>query len=137
MTKAESPTIRQLIYRSKATSSPLDHDKDLAEILAQSQTNNGIEGVSGLLLARDGQYLQILEGSADGVGHIFGRIAVDQRHTDVEVVMDVAVERRAFGGWGMGHPGKDDADQVAFRVERFLAEAPVELRKVFEELGAA
>jgi hypothetical protein len=83
------------------------------------------------------RYLQVLEGSVEAVGHIYERIAADPRHTGVVVVRDEVVARRSFGGWGMAKPGKDDGGQVAFRVERFLADAPPAIRQAFEPFDLA
>jgi hypothetical protein len=129
MTAADPNAVRQLVYRSVAAGT--HSDRDLADILAQSRMNNGLEGVSGILLANGAGYLQVLEGASEGVAHVFDRIRHDGRHTDVVVLRDENVERRSFGGWGMASLQKDDDAQIRFRIERFLADAPADLRTAF------
>lgn len=46
-------------------------------------------------------FAQVLEGDHDSVGETIGRIRVDPRHTDLQVVVDREVRARAFGDWGM------------------------------------
>lgn len=129
---ADPHPLRQLIYRS--TSTRPAPGGDLADILVQSRMNNGLEGVSGLLLTNGKCYLQVLEGGPDAVAHVFDRIRADGRHTDVTILLDAAVERRSFGGWGMASAERDDEAEVRFRIERFLAHAPDGLRGAFEEV---
>jgi len=131
MGAADPNAVRQLVYRSVAIGA--QPDRDLIDILAQSRMNNGLEGVSGILLASGGAYLQVLEGGTEGVAHVFDRIRQDGRHRDVEVLRDESVERRSFGGWGMASLQEDDGDHIKFRIERFLADAPDTLRAAFTD----
>lgn len=73
----------------------------LDDILASSTHNNLISGVTGLLLYREGWFLQALEGDLDAVDHVFDRIRRDGRHFDVRVVADEATFDRVFADWSM------------------------------------
>jgi hypothetical protein len=105
------------------------------DILAVSRINNGIEGVSGLLLAGGGRYIQVLEGSAESVELIFALIRADNRHSDLVVLHDGLCERRAFGSWTMANLDQDDRNQVAFRLERFLSSAEDHIRQAFAAIA--
>lgn len=92
MSSSEPATLRRLVYTSRA------NDHDLIDILRVSRANNGIDGVSGLLLARLGMFVQVLEGQPESVATTFQRIRYDTRHSHVEVLSDTVETKRAFGG---------------------------------------
>ncbi len=113
-----------LIYSSVATR-PLGDD-DLAHLLGQSRRSNEREEVTGVLLFRNGYFLQLLEGPDAAVRAKFDRIKHDDRHTKVRVILEDQVEERQFPEWTMGFP-VTDAD---------LADAPG-YRSTFDDLDAA
>ena len=88
-----------LVYVSKAVS-PLS----TAELLAlrdQCAEDNAEARITGLLLHRDGTFLQDLEGPQDGVLDLFARIQQDARHHDVTLVWTQPVNQRRFPRWSM------------------------------------
>jgi Sensors of blue-light using FAD len=78
-------------------------DGDLAALLTISRANNARLGVTGMLLYRDGQFLQVLEGPEDGVRDRYSRISADPRHRDVHKLMETDVTERQFPVWTMGY----------------------------------
>ncbi|WP_044175783.1 diguanylate phosphodiesterase [Phytobacter massiliensis] len=88
-----------LIYRSRLTHA-LDPSL-LAELVKEANIRNAELQVTGVLLFNGDQFLQVLEGPAEGVNAIFNRISRDSRHSDiVELLRDFAPERR-FRGRGL------------------------------------
>jgi hypothetical protein len=105
----------ELIYASTA------HDKlsecELRDLLDVSRRNNAAAGITGMLLYRDGNFLQILEGGREAVHALLDRIKADRRHFGVMVVLETEIERRSFDGWSMGfralEPGENaEADDL-------------------------
>ncbi|MBB3349842.1 BLUF domain-containing protein [Sphingomonas sp. BK069] len=118
--------LRRLIYTSRAT------DHDLVDILRVSRANNGIDGISGLLLAKQGMFVQVLEGPPESVATTFERIRRDDRHSHVEVLSDTAEKERAFGDWTMAAlRGEDDAS-VRERLAVLTAGVPAPIRTIFK-----
>lgn len=74
----------------------------LLDILQKSQVNNDEQKISGVLIYRNNQYFQLLEGREPQVRHIFEKIRQDTRHTDVEVLLDQPCEERLMPAWAMG-----------------------------------
>ena len=97
-----------IVYMSRAAV-PFDDD-DLAELLRGSRLRNEALGVSGLLVAKGGRFMQLLEGPAWSVDDRFGAIARDPRHGEVKSLVREEVERRRFDGWSMAFRSLDDAD---------------------------
>jgi hypothetical protein len=94
--------MRQLIYSSRWTDdAKRDMDLTLQQIVGTSIQNNRMVDVTGFLLARDGLFMQLLEGPQRAVGETFKRISADPRHTDVRLIADVAAQARLFQQWNM------------------------------------
>lgn len=91
--------MHRLIYKSRSLV-PLDWDI-VREISSVSEKNNPRDGVTGLLLATETHFLQVLEGTFEGVNTVFRRIARDERHAELSLVDFSVVDVRLFDGWGM------------------------------------
>ncbi|MCD6059825.1 MAG: hypothetical protein K0S16_136 [Moraxellaceae bacterium] len=89
-----------LVYVSHATRE--FGPADLDALLAQSRRNNLRAGITGMLIYRDGDFLQFLEGPEDAVRATWWRIARDPRHGGAMVLDESKVEERSFGNWSMG-----------------------------------
>lgn len=107
--------MHRIIYRSTSTQ-PIDWAL-IHEILEASERNNTEAGLSGILLATDREFLQVLEGETPAVASTFQRISEDERHTAVEVIVDRVVPDRLFGQWAMHDIGIFDfATPLAFQL---------------------
>lgn len=89
-----------IVYVSAATQpfSPAELDA----LLEKSRTNNTRDGISGVLLYRDGDFLQVLEGPEEAVRRTYERISRDRRHGGVIVLDESEIDERNFGEWSMG-----------------------------------
>ncbi|OIH99761.1 MULTISPECIES: BLUF domain-containing protein [unclassified Curtobacterium] len=100
-----------LIYSSLATRHL--EDDDLAALLAQSRRANAENDITGVLLFRNGYFLQLLEGPDQAVRDKMATIKHDDRHTKVSVLVEELVEERQFPEWTMGFPAEDsDVEQA-------------------------
>ena len=88
-----------LVYASSAVR--LFSDDDLVALLKQSQENNTRLKLSGMLLYKDGNFLQVLEGPEDAVQHLFRAICADDRHRGVLRLLEEQIEQRRFADWAM------------------------------------
>jgi len=119
-----------LIYSSVATDSFAD--ADLAQLLAQSRTANERNDVTGMLLFRNGYFLQLLEGPDAAVRAKMATIKGDPRHTKVTMLLEDLIEERQFPEWTMAFVPTSDTDledvpgyRATFDdVESISAEAP-------------
>lgn len=90
----------RLVYASHATV-PFT-DADLDALLETCRRHNVAHGVTGMLLYRDGDFLQALEGEEDAVRETFARITRDRRHAGTVVLDQSPIHEREFGSWAMG-----------------------------------
>lgn len=74
----------------------------LVDLLLQSRRNNKRLGLSGMLVYRDGLFLQVIEGPEEVLRNRMAVIASDPRHSDVSVLIEETVDERMFPAWTMG-----------------------------------
>lgn len=89
----------RLVYRSRATL-PLV-GAPLGAMLRAARRRNHSVGVTGLLVADRGKYLQWLEGPPAGVAQLMRSISLDRRHDSIELLSEGQVLSRRFAGWDM------------------------------------
>ncbi|MDX2078866.1 MAG: BLUF domain-containing protein [bacterium] len=77
-------------------------DDELKDILKVARETNEKLGVSGMLLYRDGFFIQAIEGEEEAVKALYERISKDPRHMNVTTVNIHPITERAFVGWHMG-----------------------------------
>ena len=99
-----------LIYVSTAVD-PMSDDA-LAELLQQSRTRNSRNRITGLLLYKNGHFMQVLEGDEGKVMKIFASIERDTRHKNIDVLRAEYIQCRDFPDWSMGYRNVDKPDPI-------------------------
>ncbi len=89
-----------LTYASSATG-PFS-EEDLALLLAQCRENNSALGITGMLLYKDGNFMQVLEGEEEAVRKLYAKIEGDPRHNGTIPLLRGHQEKRQFPDWSMG-----------------------------------
>ncbi len=89
----------QLIYVSDLVNEDESH---IAAILASSVRHNLEDGITGMLLYSQGNFLQVLEGEQAAVQATYARICQDPRHNNTVMLMEEPVKERHFAQWSMG-----------------------------------
>lgn len=102
------PALTSLVYMSVAADAMTD--ADLVAMLREARLRNEALGVSGLLLAKGGRFLQVLEGPTWSVADRFDAIERDPRHREVKTLSREAVDTRRFDGWAMAFGAPSDAE---------------------------
>jgi hypothetical protein len=75
---------------------------ELRHLLAGSRARNEKAGITGMLLYKDGNFMQVLEGDETAVRDLLKRISGDLRHRGLLVLCTGYHEKRQFGDWTMG-----------------------------------
>jgi hypothetical protein len=96
-----------LVYVSSA-SQPFTKP-ELQALLEQARQKNTKLGVTGMLLYKDGNFMQVLEGEQEVVTDLAKTIRGDPRHKGFIVLLRRASEQRLFADWSMGY--RDLTDQ--------------------------
>jgi hypothetical protein len=95
-----SENLISLVYLSAAVF-PFQPE-DLLELLGKSQGNNQRLGITGMLLFKQGNFLQVLEGERETVLARYKRIVRDPRHRKITTVSQEKIVQRDFPGCSMG-----------------------------------
>lgn len=91
-------TPTRLIFSSTRSDS---NSETVDAILRVSRTNNVRDGVTGVLIVGERQFVQLLEGDRASVSRCFLRITKDPRHRDLQVISTGDVPHRLFAGHSM------------------------------------
>lgn len=96
--------LHQLLYFSKSTIKGGDREMlaQLRDIVSSAQRNNACAGITGFLLFDKVWFVQVLEGERANVSDIYGRIAIDRRHSGLHIVNVRDIAQRSFPNWTMG-----------------------------------
>ncbi|HEY0792096.1 MAG TPA: BLUF domain-containing protein [Chthoniobacterales bacterium] len=119
-----------LVYVSSAVN--LFSKGELLKLLDISRCNNAKLGVTGMLLYKNGNFMQLIEGPEQAVRTLHAKIAIDSRHRGLITLLQGHQENREFEHWSMGfqsldseevgpHPGYSDILDVTLTKEDFPA----------------
>lgn len=84
----------QLTYLSKSELHPLGLHEELEIIQKDASHFNRDKQISGILVYRDGYFLQRLEGNRKEVIYLAERIAKDRRHSQFRILTQSAIKER-------------------------------------------
>lgn len=93
--------LHELIYVSLA-----DHamaSGELCALLTQARTFNREHGITGLLVYRNREFMQLLEGERDVVLALYRHIENDPRHRQVYRIWEGPIAARSCQDWAMGY----------------------------------
>lgn len=120
-----------LIYTSVAAR-PMD-EVELHALLVEARLANAQLGITGMLLYKDGNFMQVLEGEHEVVNLLSRRISRDTRHLNVFTLHSGTIDARQFPDWSMGFrnlaveppqdvPGFSEFMSTELTAEAFLSE---------------
>ncbi len=94
--------LQRLIYASRWAPEIADSiDETVHRIVTVSIGNNRLVDISGLLLAHEGWFVQVLEGGRPKIAAAMDRIFRDSRHTEVHILSSGSIPSRSFREWNM------------------------------------
>lgn len=107
---SSEPLIYQLVYASSALYPWEAGERDV--LLLEGRRRNAAVGITGVLIAYEGRFLQVLEGPQSEVKALFARIRSDTRHFTVTLLWEGFVAARDFPDSPMAFQegGEADAD---------------------------
>jgi hypothetical protein len=98
----------QLVYTGSGVN-PLSKDV-LLQLLDKARRYNESLEITGMLLYKDGNFMQALEGDEAQVHSLSARIAKDPWHKDIRILLDSPCAEREFPDWSMGFQNLNDVD---------------------------
>ena len=76
-------------------------ENDLTELLIKARVNNSNLGITGMLVHRAGNFIQVLEGEEAAVKDLYEIIRADERHAGEIIISEGAISERQFDKWAM------------------------------------
>ena len=99
---APALSLFRLVYISRQTADTAARlDAAVDSIITKAIDINSRAGVTGLLIAAKGLFVQALEGPRDAVHRIYSRIATDPRHVGARIISAGPADARLFAEWFM------------------------------------
>jgi Sensors of blue-light using FAD len=92
--------LKQILFFSSANH--LFSDDELLELLKIARANNARDGITGMLLYVDGNFVQLIEGPDDAVDRLYAKIGRDPRHSSLLKALDGPIGERRFADWTLG-----------------------------------
>jgi hypothetical protein len=92
--------MRHVVYVSSASS--LMSEGELMSLLEVSRARNAADGLTGMLLYKGGNFMQLLEGEDQPLENTCARIRRDPRHQGLIFLLDEEIAERSFVDWAMG-----------------------------------
>lgn len=89
-----------IVYVSSAVT--LFSPTELVKILMKSRQNNEERGITGILLYKDGNFMQVIEGEEGAVREVYAKITADPRHQGMITLLQGCQEERQFPQRSMG-----------------------------------
>jgi hypothetical protein len=94
------------VYISSAVE--LMEPRRLHAMLTASRARNARAGISGMLLYKEGAFMQLIEGPADVVCVLLRKIQIDPRHRGMTVLYCRPITQRTFASWSMAFQNVDE-----------------------------
>jgi hypothetical protein len=83
-------------------------EADLIKLLHKARLNNASLNVTGMLLYKEGNFLQLLEGEKQVVMDLYEFIKTDTGHYGATLLDKAEISERLFGDWSMGFRNLQD-----------------------------
>jgi hypothetical protein len=78
-------------------------ENQLNELFYQSILNNTSQNITGILLYKEGTFIQILEGKDRAINNLFKTIHDDKDHNNITKIIDRRIEKRLFENFRAGY----------------------------------
>ncbi|ARV05440.1 hypothetical protein BTO04_01465 [Polaribacter sp. SA4-10] len=98
--------LRRIIYTSKATKEL--SKRNLLDLLHEARAFNKMDNITGVLIYKQGCFLQVLEGKTKVIDNLIERLIRDSRHKNFKIIQDNFIKNRLFKDWKMGCADFDD-----------------------------
>lgn len=112
------PDLIAIAYVSSAVR-PMD-SAAMEVLLADARDFNRAQGVTGVLLHRDGCFMQYFEGSPAGMARVYERIHASKQHTGLIELMNHPITARSFADWTMGFGEPNTTELMALSTARWM-----------------
>lgn len=90
-----------ILYTSKSAIASSVIDEEMFKISQQAKRNNQKHNITGVLFFHNGLFIQVLEGEKQPLEQLMTRIEADNRHQQINRIIDENISQRFFKDWQM------------------------------------
>ena len=108
--------------------------RDILGILGNATELNRRDGVHGMLLLSDGDFMQCIEGEVAGVESTYARIRASRKHHEIVELRRSTVAQLQFSGWDWGFQSGFLREFSNPETARFLETPQKDLQDVWEQI---
>jgi hypothetical protein len=90
-----------IVYTSEYIGKEEDINLVLDDIVKKSKINNPSHGITGLLFYHNKRFIQVLEGERDALEGLMSILEKDNRHKNIQRILDQQIKKRGFMDWNM------------------------------------
>ncbi len=90
-----------IVYTSEYIGKEEDINAVLDDIVRTSKVNNHENGITGLLFYHNQRFIQVLEGEQDALEGLMSILEKDNRHRNIQRIIDQQIKKRGFVDWNM------------------------------------
>ena len=90
-----------IVYTSEYIGKEEDINLVLDDIVKKSKINNPAHGITGLLFYHNKRFIQVLEGERDALEGLMSILEKDNRHKNIQRILDQQIKKRGFMDWNM------------------------------------
>ena len=101
-----------IIYTSKSTIASSVIDEEMLKISQQAKKNNQKHNITGILFFHNGTFIQVLEGEKQLLEQLMTRIEADNRHQQINRIIDENISQRFFKDWKMDALNLDNSQDI-------------------------
>ena len=109
--------LHSLCYLSSANTNLTD--KSLEDLFQLSKANNSKQGITGVLLYQNGNFLQICEGEKKKIDKLYDKIQIDNRHKDIILITNSEIKQPMFEDYETGFTVVNNSDKM-HKLETYL-----------------
>ena len=93
--------LKLIVYVSRYLGDRDEVDQVLNDIIEVAKRDNVTFNITGLLFYHEGSFLQVIEGSTKSLEGLISILEKDERHDNIEILIDEAIDERGFSSWNM------------------------------------
>lgn len=84
----------------------------IKDLLRQCFDNNEKNGITGCMIYKKREFIQVVEGEKEQVLQLFEKIKKDTRHTKIKIIWEGETAKRSFDKWLMGFYNFDELNKT-------------------------
>jgi len=109
----------EMMYISKAVEGVTK--AEIKKIVEISVKNNKTKDITGMLVYRKNEFIQLLEGDQKAVLELYEKIAKDPRHESIFLIYKGEIKKRECPDWAMSYVDLDLPDNLAHLADQYQA----------------